>query len=97
MKGLARRAWTGLLWLLGWPQPPPVLPTRMTAEDVAALARAAAATAGVPFHPMAPHVYRTDGKLLWRVDSATVGRGWRVEVDDATGAAGPVTWWGHGN
>ncbi len=27
-----------------------------------------------------------------RVDSATVGNGWQVEIDDATGAAGPVTW-----
>ena len=67
----------------------------MTADDVSRLARAAAATAGVSFNAMAPHAYRIEGRLLWRVDSATVGNGWRVEVDDATGTAGPVTWWGH--
>ncbi len=67
----------------------------MTANDVSLIARAAAAKAGMSFNMMAPHVYRAEGRLLWRVDSATVGNGRRIEVDDATGVAGPVTWWGH--
>ncbi len=66
----------------------------MTAHDVSLLALVVAAKAGVSFNAMAPRAYQIAGRLVWRVDSATVGNGWRVEVDDATGAAGPVTWWG---
>ena len=95
MQSLTGRSWTWILWLLGWPLPPPCVPTRMTAADVSLLARAVAAEARVPFSAMSPRVRQDQGRLLWRVDSATVGNGWRVEVDDATGEAGPVTWWGH--
>ncbi len=35
-----------------------------------------------------------EGRLLWTVDSNTIGSGWRVEIDDATGIAGPITSWG---
>ena len=66
----------------------------MTEDAAAALANAAAKQAALPFGLMQPQVLQVDGRLVWRVDSATVGGGWRVEVDDATGAAGPLTWWG---
>ncbi len=35
-----------------------------------------------------------DGRLVWTVTTATIGSGWRVRIDDASGEAGRVTRWG---
>lgn len=89
-----RGVWAPVRWLLGMPPPRAPLPTRMRADDVAVAAGAVAAEAGLPFGAMPPQVRMSEGRLLWWVDSATVGGGWRIEVDDATGVAGEVGWWG---
>ena len=43
---------------------------------------------------VASHAMIADGRLVWTVSTATVGSGWRVTIDDATGEVGPVTRWG---
>lgn len=88
------RLWDGLCWLLCRPSPCDPQPTRMTAQAAAALAEATAKLEKLPFGFMEPQVREVGGRLIWRVDSATIGSGWRIEVDDATGVAGPVTRWG---
>jgi hypothetical protein len=66
----------------------------MTSNQVADTAAASMTAARLPFGAMPPQLRRTEGRLLWTVDSSTIGSGWRVKIDDATGIAGPVTWWG---
>lgn len=89
-----RGAGRWLRWLLGVPIPPVLPPARMTPEQAAAVARATMAAAKLPFGTMPPQLLEVEGVPRWRVDSGTVGAGWRVEIDDRTGVAGPVTWWG---
>jgi hypothetical protein len=91
---VVRCGWVPVRWLLGLPPPRPVLPTRMTADEVRNTAKAALYATGCPFELMKPLPRRAGERLLWTVDSATIGSGWRVEVDDATGVAGPVSRWG---
>ena len=66
----------------------------MTSEQVATVASASMTAAMLPFGTMPPRLHKAEGRLLWTVDSNTIGSGWRVEIDDATGIAGPITWWG---
>ncbi len=91
---LRSRIWAVLRWLLGAPASLVRPVTRTTPDQVSAIAAASMAAAKLPFGAMLPQVREVDGRLLWTVDSSTVGAGWRVTVDDATGTAGPVTWWG---
>ena len=64
------------------------------------VANAAFLAAGVGSHRAEPYgtivslPRRGDSRPVWVVSTATIGSGWRVNVDDATGEAGPVTRWG---
>ncbi len=86
--------------MLGGPPAPARPDTHRDPEEVAALAGAAFRRAGIALGPphrlgvLPPVVRREAGRLIWSVDSATIGAGWRVDLDDATGEAGPVTRWG---
>ncbi|MGI4941852.1 MAG: hypothetical protein ACRYHQ_15040 [Janthinobacterium lividum] len=91
---LRSRIWAVLRWLLGAPTVLVRPVTRMTAKEVAAVATASMTAAERRFGTMSPQLRKVEGRLLWTVDSSTIGGGWRVEVDDTTGTAGPVTWWG---
>ncbi len=86
--------WAVLRWLLGISTVVARPVTRMTPNQVAAVAAASMTAAERRFGTMPLQVRKVEGRLLWTVDSSTIGGGWRVEVDDATGTAGPVTWWG---
>ena len=66
----------------------------MTSEQVATVVLQSMTAAMLPFGTMPPRPQKIERRLLWTVDSNTIGSGWRVEIDDATGIAGPITWWG---
>ena len=89
-----RFAWRAVRWLLGLPPRRPSLPTRMTPEEVLIIAKDAARAAGYRFEPMEPQPRMVEGRLVWEVNSATIGSGWRIEIVDATGTAGPLSRWG---
>lgn len=72
--------------------PPPE--TRMTRDQVMALAATAADAAGIGRVLGWATVRRIDGRLTWIVSTATKGSGWSVSIDDATGEVGPVKGWG---
>ena len=82
------------------PPPPPHPPARMSPEAVLSLAQAAMRTAGIGqgvthSYGLAPsNPALVDGRIVWTVSTATIGSGWRVTVDDATGETGPVMRWG---
>ena len=94
LSSLPSRAWGVLRWLLAFPPRRPLPNTRMTAQVVATLVASAVEGKKLPVGFMSPQVREIHGRLIWCVDSATVGSGWRVEVDDETGTVGPLTWWG---
>ncbi|MGI4811666.1 MAG: hypothetical protein ACRYF2_26640 [Janthinobacterium lividum] len=91
---LRSRIWVALRWLLGASTAVVRPVTRMTSNQVAAIAAASMTAANRRFGTMPPRLRKVEERLLWTVDSCTIGGGWRVEIDDATGTAGPVTWWG---
>ncbi|MCJ2081822.1 hypothetical protein [Methylobacterium sp. J-090] len=65
----------------------------LTPEQAAAIAARAAAGTGAPTTGTAvPN--RADTGIVWDVCEVAYGSGWRVRVDDATGAPGPVGRWG---
>ena len=66
---------------------------RLTPEQAAAIAACAAAGTGTATTCTAVPT-RTDTGLVWDVCEVAYGSGWRVCVDDATGAPGPVGRWG---
>jgi hypothetical protein len=68
--------------------------TRMTEEEVMALAVEAAAKARIDHAFLGPTVRRTDGRLTWTLSTATLGSGWSIHIDDATGEVGPAKPWG---
>jgi hypothetical protein len=78
--------------LLFGPPPPPE--TRMTKEEVMALAAEAFANTRTDDVLCWPTVHSVDGRLTWIVGTATVGSGWTISIDDATGEVGPVEHWG---
>lgn len=82
----ARRSLLG--WLLNAPPPPP--PSRLTVSEAVAIAGAdpAVQRLGRPL-PMIT-VHSVDGRVVWRISSATIGAQWWVEVDDETGTVGPL-------
>lgn len=74
--------------------PPPTPATRLHPGEAAAIAERAAARVGRPeTHGHAVPRKGPDG-VTWDVCQVAIGSGWRVQVDDATGEAGPVTRWG---
>jgi len=76
-------------WLLNLPPPPPE--TRLSEDGAVALAAGSAQVAALGRAlPVASVRRGPDGRLAWRVSNAGVGAQWWVEVDDATGAVGPV-------
>jgi hypothetical protein len=77
--------------LLFRPRPPE---TRMTREQVMALAAEAVAEARINHAFLGPTVRCIDGRLIWNVRSATIGSGWTLDIDDSTGEVGPVKRWG---
>jgi len=68
--------------------------TRMTREQVTALAAKAAAAAKIKQSFGLLTVRQIDGRLTWFARTATVGSGWSVRIDDETGEVGPVRRWG---
>jgi hypothetical protein len=73
---------------------PPSPETRMTRDEVMALAAKAAEAARINCVLGWATVRRIDGRLTWIVSTATKGSGWSVSIDDATGEVGPVKRWG---
>jgi hypothetical protein len=70
------------------PQRPPC---QMTEPEVLEIARAALAGSG----PLIVHdVVRTDGRVEWRVGTATIGTGKLICIDDADGRVTGHTHWG---
>lgn len=69
-------------------------PTRMTRDAALAAARAAATAAGLDVDLGMTSIRREGDRTIWTVGTATVGSGVSIEIDDATGTAGPVTPWG---
>ena len=74
--------------------PSPFPETRMTNEEVIALAAAAFGKAGINDVLLWPTVRSIDGRLTWIVGTATIGSGYTVSIEDATGVVGPVKHWG---
>lgn len=66
--------------------------TCLSAREAAALAEAAASRAGFP--RTYGHAVLVDGVLVWGVAQVSIGSGWVVHVDDATGETRPITRWG---
>jgi hypothetical protein len=73
---------------------PPRPETRMTEEEVRMLADKAAQRARINRTLGRVSVRRVNGRLIWSVSTTTIGSGWYVDVDDATGEVGPVRRWG---
>jgi len=73
---------------------PPTPATRMTRDDVMALAATAAEAARINRALCVATVRRIDGRLTWSVSTATKGSGWSVSIDDASCEVGPVKRWG---
>ena len=68
--------------------------TRLAREDALQIAKQDAAAAGLAEELTMTTVRKEGDRLLWVVGTPTVGSGWTVEIDDATGMAGPATRWG---
>jgi hypothetical protein len=77
--------------LFGAPPPPE---TRMTNEEVTALAAEAFAKARINDAHIWPTVEYIEGRLIWIIGTPAVGSGSTVHIDDATGEVGPVEHWG---
>jgi hypothetical protein len=76
-------------WLSGRP-----LQTRLTEGEVRVLADKSALKACID-HPLSLVIaHRIGGRIVWTASTATVGSGWSVTIDDATGEQGPVRRWG---
>ena len=74
--------------LVGVPEPPPK--TRLTTGQAVSLAAAAPGVRALGRDLMMASPRVEEDRVLWRVSSGGVGAQWWVEVDDATGAVGPV-------
>lgn len=84
--------WRSLLGrLLRKPLP---LTTRLSAREAAAIAEAAAWRAGAPGTHGHAVLARREGVAVWLVAQVSIGSGWLIHVDDATGTAGPLQRWG---
>lgn len=59
--------------------------TRLSAEEVVALASAQAERAGFPFSGGTASATKVAGRVVWQAHSATKDAGWTATVDDATG------------
>jgi hypothetical protein len=68
--------------------------TCRTKDEAIALALQAAAKARIDHRYWWATVRRLDSRLTWIVSTATIGSGWSVNIDDATGEVGPVKRWG---
>jgi hypothetical protein len=68
--------------------------TRITEEQAKALAGKAAEAAHIEMTPGFVTVRHIEGRLTWIVSTPTIGSGWHVRIDDATGEVGPVKRWG---
>ncbi|WP_174300152.1 hypothetical protein [Caulobacter sp. S45] len=75
-------------WLLGAAEPPP--PTRLTADQVVALAAASPGVRDLGRALPIATPYRNGDRTVWRVTSGGVGAQWWVEVEDTTGQVGEV-------
>ena len=101
LAAVGRIVWTLLhvLFRLGPPKPPQP-PTRLSQAEVLALAAAAMQELQIGrglahSYGLVPSLPRlADGRVVWTVSTATIGSGWSVSVDDATGEVGPVKRWG---
>ena len=66
----------------------------MTREEALTLAEQVVNDAGISEQLTVAMVRKEGDRLLWVVGTPTVGSGWTVEIDDATGTAGSVQNWG---
>jgi hypothetical protein len=80
-----------LHWLLFGPPSPK---TRMTREDVMALAAKAAEATRIKGGLGLVTVRRIEGRVTWIASTPTKGSGWSMSIDDTTGEVGPVKRWG---
>ncbi len=76
--------------LLGPPRPE----TRMSEEEVKGLVDAAARKARVDTPLSRINVRNINGRITWVASTPTMGSGWSVTIDDATGEVGRVRRWG---
>jgi hypothetical protein len=84
-----------MLRLLHWLLFDPLSPkTRMTREDVMALAAKAAEAARIKGGLGLVTVRRIEGRVTWIASTPTKGSGWSVSIDDTTGEVGLVKRWG---
>ena len=81
------RSW--LAWLLNLPPRAPR--TRLTADEAVAIAAEATDVVALGRTLPVASAHEQDGRVVWTVGSGGIGAQWWVEVDDATGAVGPVT------
>jgi hypothetical protein len=70
------------------------LRTRMTEEQVRLMADWVAHKAHIDGGFARVSVRRIEGRIVWVATTATIGSGWSVTIDDATGEVGPVKRWG---
>lgn len=67
---------------------------RLTEARAAEIAADAAAAAGFPGTVGTAARVSTPAGPAWDVCQVSIGSGWRIAVDDATGLPGPVGRWG---
>jgi hypothetical protein len=68
--------------------------TRMTKQEVKVLADRAAEAAHINRTLGFITVRNINGRITWVASTPTIGSGWSVTIDDATGEVGPVRRWG---
>jgi hypothetical protein len=90
----SRRAFKMLTLLRRFLSGAPSLETRMTRRDVEVLAERAIQAAHISPTPTLISVHQIDGRIIWKASTVTIGSGWFVEIDDATGEVAQVRRWG---
>jgi hypothetical protein len=68
--------------------------TRMTEQEVKMLADRAAEVAHIDRTLGFITVRSINGRITWVASTPTIGSGWSVTIDDATGEVGAVRRWG---
>jgi hypothetical protein len=66
----------------------------MTEEEVKVLVDKAAQKARVDTPLLRINVRNINGRITWVASTPTIGSGWSVTIDDATGEVGPMRRWG---
>lgn len=75
-------------WLLNLPARAPT--TRLTPEQAVAIAAVAPDVVALGRALPVANAHKRDDRVVWTVGSGGIGAQWWVEIDDETGAVGPV-------